>query len=162
MGETATFETTVQRTQPFTVAFQQMEGSYDDIPAALRRLFGWAEPRGHQITGMPMTVYLSGTEVPEAEAKYEVWLPIEDGATQFGPDESGLGIKPVDEMDVAVARHVGPYRTIGQTYRGMRSWMRDRGYTFGGPPMEAYLNGPADVASEDEYVTEIMIPVARV
>jgi len=157
VADTTTFEATIEQTQPMTVALQAFEGSYDLIPQGFQRLYGWIGPRGHSVTGPPMGVYLTSPPTPDAPARFEVWVPIEDAATVFGPDESGLGIRQVDAMDVARTRHVGPYDQIGRTYAKLQQWIADHKYEIAGPPMEIYLS-PPDTPPE-KITTEILIPV---
>lgn len=158
MAETSTFEATIERTQPLTVAFQQLHGSYDEIPKGFQRLYGWAGPRGHDITGPPMATYLSPPDTPPEHSLFETWVPIEDGPTVFGPDESGLGIKAVPAMDVAKTDYTGPYDGVGEVYGRLMSWIAEHDYAVAGPPIEIYLNSPREVSPE-QLRTQILVPI---
>jgi effector-binding domain-containing protein len=59
----------------------------------------------------------------------------------------------------AVTTHRGPYDAIGPTYEALSAWIAANGHTPAGPPREVYLNGPGDVASPDEYLTELVWPI---
>lgn len=65
------------------------------------------------------------------------------------------------EAEMACIVHVGPFSTIGGTYRALFDWLRQNGYTPKGPLREIYHKG--DWATDDpaEYVTELQIPVSR-
>ena len=44
-------------------------------------------------------------------------------------------------------------------HNSMVDWIRDRGLTPAGGPIEIYLNDPFDVEDPSEYQTEIIWPI---
>jgi effector-binding domain-containing protein len=137
-----------------------MRGPYDQIPQAFATVYGWLAAEGHTPRGMPVAVYLNDpAAVAPSDALWEVWAPIEDQAAEYGPDDRGLAVRRIPAMTIATTIHTGPYDQVRPAYERLMNWMAERGLQPGGPPMEAYLNDPGE-ASPDEYLTEIMMPVA--
>lgn len=154
-------EVTVKQTEPITVAFVRMRGSYAQMPQALGRAYGTATAAGLMPVGMPHGVYFTAPgEVSEDEALWEVWAPVAGTPSPSGPDEEGFGIKQVPGKLVASAMHVGPYETIEPTYRELGKWVAEQGYQLAGPPEEIYFSDPNELPPE-EYVTEIQFPVTK-
>lgn len=152
------FQASVERTEPTSVVFVVKRGPYAQIPASFGRLYHWAQSAGHAPSGMPSTVYLSGVDVPEEQAEWELRAPLSDEPRPFGPDSSGLGIKRIEPHLVASALHRGPYDSVGPTYSALLEWIAENGYEVDGPFEEAYLNDPGETSPE-EYLTEVRIPV---
>jgi effector-binding domain-containing protein len=59
---------------------------------------------------------------------------------------------------VASALHVGSYRSIGETYGALTSWIAQQGRQIAGPPVETYVSDP-DETSTEELRTEVRFPV---
>lgn len=151
----------IVQTEPLTVAYLTMRGSYAQTPEGLGRLYAWIGTHGLQPTGMPTAVYLTvPAETPESEAVWELWAPVagEAGAAEPGP--AGIGIKQVASVTAATVMHKGPYDSVASSYESLGQWIAENGYSFAGPPMERYYSDPAEVPPE-EYLTEILIPVRR-
>jgi len=60
---------------------------------------------------------------------------------------------------VARMVHTGPYDNLMDAHNTMVDWIRDRGLTPAGGPIEIYLNDPFDVTDASEYQTEIIWPI---
>ncbi|MBE0417096.1 MAG: GyrI-like domain-containing protein [Coriobacteriia bacterium] len=154
-------EPSIKQTEPMTVAFIAMSGSYQQIPLAMGILYSWVSGRGLEAVGMPMGVYLTDpASAPESEAIWEVWAPVADDVEESGPDAKGLGIKKLPAMTVASVLHHGPYESIGPTYEALGAWAVEQGYLVAGPPREVYMSDPATVPPE-KYLTEVQFPVQK-
>ena len=150
----------VKTTDPSVVAYVEMSGPYDQIPAAMGQLYGWVAEKGLEPVGMPSGVYLTEPgATAETEAAWEVRAPVAGEPDDCAPDESGCGIKRVEPCLMACAMHVGPYEEIGGTYDELVAWTGENGYRIVGPPEESYFSDPATTAPE-EYLTQIRFPVA--
>ena len=62
----------------------------------------------------------------------------------------------------AVAIHRGPYDEVGGVYSALFQWVGSHGYRPAGRPREVYLNGPDEVRSPADYVTEVVLPVSEI
>jgi effector-binding domain-containing protein len=127
------------------------------IPAALAEALPevWhaAEAIGLAPDGPPYTRYFSEpADVVEYEAG--VTLPAAAPAGQGRAVPTAL---PGGTM--AVAWHVGPYETLGDTYEALLAWIAGQGRTVAGPMWEVYWTDP-DTAPPEEWRTEVIVPLA--
>ena len=153
------FEPHISQTEPTTVVYLTMRGAYSQIPQGYATLYQWLETNGCAPMGMPRAAYFTDpSQVPEAEAMWELWAPVQPGPAPRGPNDEGLGIKVLSPRTMATAVHKGPYDSVEPTYEALAGWLAEQGYEIAGPPEEAYLTDPADLPPE-EYLTEIAFPV---
>lgn len=153
----------IQHKRPSLVAYLPMQGSYDQTPDGFAHLYDWVGEHGFKATGAPTAVYYNIAQDPSgADAVWELQAPLKDEVDEVAPDESGIGVRRTLEMEVVSTIHKGPYDSVTPTYQSLWEWVEDNGYELSGPPMERYLNGPDDVASPDEYLTEIIMPIEKV
>ena len=86
--------------------------------------------------------------------------PIAGEMAQSGPDERGLGVKKVEEAEVASAMHRGPFDQVGATWGALVGWIMENGYQIMGPGEEIYLTDP-DKTPPQELLTEVCFPVKK-
>jgi effector-binding domain-containing protein len=80
--------------------------------------------------------------------------------TLKGNDRITVGdLAAVEEMAYVV--HKGSYQSISLAYKAISKWIEDNGYHIVGPQRELYLKGEWDSESEEEYITEIQVPVSK-
>lgn len=60
------------------------------------------------------------------------------------------------------ALHYGPYRNEYITYTIMMEWMQEHGFQMCGPAYEYYLIDSIFTNNEEEFVTELRIPVKKI
>ena len=60
------------------------------------------------------------------------------------------------------ALHYGPYRDEYKTYTLMMEWMKKNNLVMCGPALEYYLIDPIFTNDENEFVTELRIPVKSI
>lgn len=150
----------IRTTDPMTVAFLQMRGSYDQTPEGFERLYKTVEHYGLQPVAPPHSLYVTMPDVtPEGQAEWELWAPIAGGAGSVTTDEEGFGVKRIEPKLVAATRHVGPYDALSATYAQLQAWIADHSYEVIGPPEEVYHSEPG--TAPEETVTEVLIPVRR-
>jgi len=89
-------------------------------------------------------------------------MEIEVGApcTPVPEPTAGLHAGRLEAGRAAVVLHRGPYDGIGPMYAKLFAWIGQHGYRQTCPPREIYLNGPDDVKSPADYLTELVVPVA--
>ena len=161
-GVVLMFQGTIKHTKPMTVAFLAMHGPYDRMGEDYGRLYEGLASRGLTPEGMPETVYLTNpAEVPDADAEWELWAPVEGSPAEQPAADSDPGLKHVEHGTVASAMHRGPYDTLPSTYDALMHWIDSHGFEISGPPREVYLSDPADVQPE-ATLTEIQVPIASV
>lgn len=101
--------------------------------------------------GSPFTHYLSsGGEMVVAE----VGFPVSGKIVPTGRVTEG----ELPGGTVASAFHIGPYDTIGETYRRVESWILLSGKKPGTTMWEVYLRGPGQETDPARWRTEIFWP----
>ena len=74
----------------------------------------------------------------------------------------GVIFKTIDRIpEAACVLHRGPYRTLPKTYATVFKWIDDNGYVTADCPRESYIDGIWNKDSEDDWLTEIQVPILR-
>lgn len=151
----------VKQTEPATVAYAMLKGSYSESAGALKKLYAWMQAKGYVPVGPPVGVF-SSTQAALGEDRLagEVRCPIAGASYPEEPDEDGLGVKVVPGDFVAAAVHRGPLERLGETYDLLATWVAQNGYVIAGPPEEVYYSDVSKVSSQG-LVTEVRFPVRR-
>lgn len=156
-------EMMIKQVGPMTVAYLPMLGDYSQTPAGYTRLYEWVGRHGLQPSEAPLAVYLTiPGETPPEEWAWELWAPVKGDVAEAEPDDAGVGVKHVPGHEVLSALYQGPYDGVEPVYNEMWQWIGSNYYEPDGPPMERYLNGPDEVSSPDEFLTEILMPVKHI
>jgi effector-binding domain-containing protein len=127
----------------------------DAMGAAYFEILSFIDAHGLREAGAPMSItrsFSGGTLLFDAAIPVRGLgdeTPREDGAVRIGETYAGPVIR---------VRHVGPYRTLGDTHRKIAAYLAALGITRAGPAWEAYVSDPTKVP-EDELVTYVYYPV---
>ena len=151
----------VENTKPMTVAYISKQGSLDQIPDTFARLYSWIDQQGYRPYGPAIAVYhtIPG-QVPDDQLLWELRSALSGNVAECEPDEHGLGVKQVGAVQVAAARHKGPYETIEETFNVLMDWLSKNDYEISGPFEELYYNNPEETSSE-EPLTEIRFQIRK-
>lgn len=103
--------------------------------------------------GTLMALYHDDRNYTMDHADIEVCVPV-DVANPI----DGI-VRTFGGFEVLSAIHYGCYETEAQTYAVMIAWMQERGYIIAGSTIENYLIDWIFTDNEEEYVTELMIPI---
>jgi effector-binding domain-containing protein len=57
--------------------------------------------------------------------------------------------------------HKGPYSGLSKAYAFVFKWIEENGYQIADSPRESYIDGIWNKDSEDEWLTELQIPIVR-
>ena len=154
-------EVTVKKTEPVIVAFLSVTGPYTLIGESFGKLYSWMGEKGYVPSGPPMGIYFNDPgEVPAEELLWELQSPIAGDIAPSGPDELGMGIKKLDEAEVASTVYKGPYEGMGNIYEELVGWIMGNGYEIAGAPAEVYLSDPVKTPPQ-ELLTEVRFPVKK-
>lgn len=126
----------------------------DTVAAGYARIGAAVQASGAVFAGPP---FFTMAAPPDDEpTEIEIGFPV---AAPFTDRDGVIGVD-VPAMTVAAAIHRGPYDQAGPTYQAIESWIQEHGHAGVGAPREVYLNAPADVASPEDYLTEIQFPIS--
>ena len=122
---------------------------------------------GARASAPPVAIFYD-SEYREADLDMEVGIPLKHAI----PSTSRIQVAelPAEEA-MACLVHTGSYEAIGAALEAMLAWIEAHGYTLAGPTREVYLRFNADgldlplppaylAPSEEEFVTELQIPVS--
>lgn len=141
------------------VAYLRRKGAYAAIPEAIGALVEHLQRR-RLVPGGPVVgvFFTDPRSVPEAQAAWEVRMPLAHPAPDAEPGDDGVGVRRLPARTLAVTVHLGPYHSVAESYLRTQRWVEEHGYTVVGPPEEAYLSPPE--TPPEEIRTEVRFPVA--
>jgi len=119
---------------------------------ALPKAFAAIARSGGHPVGPPFTKY---TTYSETSVEFEAGVPVDTpfaGAGDVVPGELG-------GCEAAVAMHLGPYDTIGTTYRALQAWIEGQGRRPSTVMWERYLSNPDTEPDPATWRTEVVWPV---
>lgn len=85
-----------------------------------------------------------------------------EAVTAVGKDTETIKFKKMDRIATAACvYHKGSYSSIGNAYAHLFKWITDNGYTPLECPRESYINGIWNKENENEWLTELQVPIIR-
>lgn len=91
----------------------------------------------------------------------DIHVEVCEAVVDYCEDSDMVQYKKVGKVEKAVCvLHKGPYVGLREAYGFIFSWIEDNGYEVIGLPRESYIDGIWNKESEEEWLTEIQIPVA--
>lgn len=70
--------------------------------------------------------------------------------------------KKINAVETAICvLHKGPYKTLPDAYNFLMKWIKDNDYELVGEPRESYIDGIWNKESEEEWLTEIQMPIKK-
>jgi effector-binding domain-containing protein len=143
---------------PQRVVTIREQATADGLGAAFRELYPviWAylEKQGVRPSGPSFGLFHTYSE---DEVDFEAGFPVDGPVEGEGRIES----KELPGGTAAVARHEGPYATIGQVHEALDRFAHQRGAGHVGPPREVYLVGPGDEDDPSKWRTEVIYLMAE-
>lgn len=91
----------------------------------------------------------------------QVDLEIVEMVSNPVPNTDRIRYREIEGATMASVIHKGSYNTLSQAYDALLKWVEENGYTPCGPNRELYIEGEWSVASPDDYITEIQLPVKK-
>ena len=128
----------------------------EDLEIFLNMLLEWVEVEEIKTDGEPFIVYFSPRhEVNEGDVVYDVSIPLKEDA------EETDRIRVVDmiENKVLAGTHYGPADNIMDTYAELVEVAQANHYDIIGSPKEVLIKGFHNCDNEEDYITEIQLPI---
>lgn len=104
------------------------------------------------------TAIFHDQEYKEADVDVEVQKTVKGSY----PNTANVVCKVEPCVQVATAICKGSYAQMDEVNQAVASWVRDNGYTFAGSMFNTYHVSPHETQNENEYVTEVCYPVAKI
>lgn len=84
-----------------------------------------------------------------------------EAVTEKKQDTDGLRFRVLPETQVASIFHKGSYNELARTYRNVLRYVEENGYEICGNIRENYIDGVWNKDSQEEWLTEIQVPVKK-
>jgi effector-binding domain-containing protein len=145
-------EITIKTVPEKLIASVRFKGRYQEIGNYLKKLY---KACGRYVNGNPFSLYYDN-EYKDEDADMEICLPVK---SPVGDDEVGNRVLAASRV-VAVI-HIGPYETIGESYKVIFDNINSNKLQVCGPVREVYLKGPGLILprSPKKFATEIQMPM---
>ena len=108
------------------------------------------------VPGYCFVVYLDA-EYREKDINVEYCEAVD----KFGNEVGGIKFKKMPAITAVSVMHKGSYRDLGRAYAFVFKWIEENGYTVTGSPRESYIDGIWNKESDDEWLSEIQVPVMK-
>lgn len=82
-----------------------------------------------------------------------------EAVTAFGRENELIKFKTLPETKVISIYHKGSYASIGEAYAFLMKYAEQNGYKPSGPSREFYIDGIWNKESEEDWLTELQMPV---
>lgn len=101
-------------------------------------------------------VYLDG-EYKEKDINIEFC----EAVNKFGHETGDIKFKKIESVMAISIMHKGPYSELSKAYAYAFKWIEENGYLVADNPRESYIDGIWNKESEEEWLTELQIPIVR-
>lgn len=91
----------------------------------------------------------------------DIHIEYSEAVTAFGIEADGIVFKKVPAVTVASIMHKGPYAGLREAYAYGVQWLENSGYSMAGSFRESYIDGIWNTQNEQEWLTEIQIPINK-
>ena len=138
------------------IAVINYKGPIEDLEILVSKLMGWVEAEELEVLSDPFVVYYSQRyQVNEGDAVFDVGIVLKDDA-----DEKDI-IRVVDmvEHKVLSGIHEGSTDNIMESYAELVEIAEANNYDIIGSPKEIFVKSIFNHDNEDEYITEIQLPI---
>lgn len=96
---------------------------------------------------------------PEGFKERDIPLIYNEAVKTFGKETDSIKFRKVESTKAVCILHKGSYGKLKCAYEFAFQYLEENGYTPSEAPREYYIDGCWNKESEDEYLTEIQIPV---
>jgi DNA-binding transcriptional MerR regulator len=101
-------------------------------------------------------IYLDG-EYREKDINIEYCEAVE----KFGKEVGDIKFKKMEPVTVVSIMHKGSYQGLPKAYAYAFEWIKKNNYLAADNPRESYIDGIWNKESEDEWLTELQVPIIK-
>lgn len=156
-GITMEYDVIFKKTEEIRVAgLRDIIPNYPEQGHLWEELVGYIEDNHGKIVPPCMVIYYDNKNIENA-----VDAEVLEGIAGELKGSDRVSVRNLESVEAACVVHKGPYTTISQAYKAVSSWIEENGYTINGPQRELYLKGEWNSESQEDYITEIQIPIKK-
>lgn len=93
--------------------------------------------------------------------EHDINIEYNEAVTAFGNEVDGIFFREIPEVKVAAVMHEGAYVNFPQTYAFIMEWVEKNGYRVVDRPRESYIDGVWNNTPEENWLTEIQVPIEK-
>ena len=131
---------------------------YDALFDIMPELGGYME-EADCVCALPEYCFTQYLEPGFQEA--QILVEVCEAVTEKKADRGSLRFRTIPETRAACIYHKGSYRDFPKTYEVILRYIEENGYEICGNIRESYIDGVWNKDSEDEWLSEIQIPVVK-
>ena len=131
---------------------------YDALFDIMPELGGYME-EADCVCALPEYCFTQYLEPGFQEA--QILVEVCEAVTEKKADRGSLRFRTIPETRAACIYHKGSYRDFPKTYEVILRYIDENGYEICGNIRESYIDGVWNKDSEDEWLSEIQIPVVK-
>lgn len=76
-------------------------------------------------------------------------------------DFDDIRFKKIESVEAVTVIHKGAYAGLSHAYDYIFKWIDENGYKAAGSPREKYIDGIWNKESEEDWLTELQVPIAK-
>lgn len=76
-------------------------------------------------------------------------------------DFEDIKFKTLESISAVSVMHKGPYSQLGNAYAFVMRWIEENGYEIVDSPRESYIDGVWNQESDQDWLTEVQVPVVK-
>lgn len=92
----------------------------------------------------------------------QILIEVCEAVTEKKADTEKVSFQNLSEITAACIYHKGSYERFPKSYTAVLQYIEDNGYEICGNIREKYIDGVWNKETEDEWLSEIQIPVRKV
>ena len=140
------------------IAVITYKGPMSDLEILLSKLMDWVETEEVKTIGEPFVIYYSPRHsVNQGDAVFDVGITVDGDA----PAKDMIKTADLFEHGVLSGIHEGSLDNILYSYDTMVKVAQENNYDIIGSPTEVLVKNIHNVDNEDEYITEIRLPIIK-
>ena len=85
-----------------------------------------------------------------------------EAVTKMWPDFDDITFKEISPTTAVSVLHKGAYSGLSQAYAYAYKWIEENGYAAADNPRENYIDGIWNKETEEDWLTELQIPIAKI
>lgn len=84
-----------------------------------------------------------------------------EAVTEIKNDFDGIIFKKIPQATVVSIMHKGAYQKLREAYAYIFKWIDENGYKILDNPRESYIDGIWNKENEEDWLTELQVPIAK-
>lgn len=84
-----------------------------------------------------------------------------EAVDRFGKETDGIVFKKMEAVTAVSVMHKGAYKNLSKAYAYAMDWIEKNGYAVADSPRESYIDGIWNKEKEEDWLTELQVPIMK-